>query len=87
MDLRERFIRTEVLRNKITTRSGWLADWYGEMGATPPGVTTDDHAIAINEDYLEDIDKCAYSGSMTWIEAAELTIQAIDKILEERDGT
>ncbi|ASZ73325.1 hypothetical protein SEA_LUCKYBARNES_4 [Brevibacterium phage LuckyBarnes] len=81
MNLADRALKAEVHRMNIMSRSHALAQIHQASGTLPAGKTVGQYAEEINEAHLKDVDTAAYSGGMSWLEAAELTIQAMDEII------
>lgn len=86
MNLAERAVWAEHYRGLILARSCQLSQLYSEMGVTPEDLTVDQHSGVINESYLRNIDRSVYSGGMTWLEAADLTVKAMDEIIKDGDN-
>lgn len=77
----------EDYRFRIQAKSSSLGRLYADLGCTPAELTLQEHIEAINEDNLQTITEAAYGGAMTWFQAAELALDAMDKILDgENDG-
>lgn len=81
MSLADRALQVEIHRMNIMSRSYALASMHRVEGTLPTGRTVGQYAEEINEAHLKDIDTAAYGGGMPWLEAAELTIQAMDEII------
>lgn len=87
MNLHERVEQVEDIRFRVEAKSSNLGRMYADLGCTPDGLTVQEHIKTINEDSLSSIDDAAYHGAMTWLQAAEVTMEAMDRLLSgDTDG-
>lgn len=82
MNLHEQFIQVEVAHVNLASRALQVA----QLLPLPAGLTIDAYADSIKEGYLQDITTAAYEGGMTWLEAAELTLETVDTLIAELLG-
>ena len=82
MDIAERAAIVEHKRGAVMTKSRALGELYARLGCTPAGLSMDDHIGVIIEDNFKSMDEAAYGGAMTWLQAADLALAAMQDILD-----
>lgn len=82
MDIAERAAIVEHKRGVIMTKSRALGELYARLGCTPAGLSMDDHVDEIIESNFKYMDEAAYGGAMTWLQAADLALHAMQDILD-----
>ena len=82
MDIAERAAIVEHKRGAVMAKSRALGELYAQLGCTPAGRSMDDHIEVIIEDNFKSMDEAAYGGAMTWLQAADLALAAMQDILD-----
>lgn len=75
------YLDGERARHDLRGRCRALAGLYAANGQAPDHLSTEQHAMLIYQEQLDMIDDTALEGGMTWTQAAQHSIVAIDNIL------
>lgn len=77
----QQYMDGERARHDLRGCCRLLAGLYASNGQAPDHLSTEQHAMLIYEEQLKMVDETADEGGMTWTEAAQLSVRAIEDIL------